>query len=255
MTETMEDLAIETIDLRKTFQFGDVAVPALRGVNLKVRRGEYVSIVGPSGSGKSTILNMLGALDRPTEGRILIDRIDITKLSDWTLAAFRNRKIGFVFQSFNLIPRSTALRNVELPAMVSGVPAKIRRERAKYLLEMVGLGDKLNRKPNFMSGGEQQRVAIARALVNKPAFILADEPTGNLDSKTSSEIAELLCSINREQKATIVMVTHNPELANETDRILHLRDGVVEKETAGVWGDQPSNGERGTREAYPGDSD
>jgi putative ABC transport system ATP-binding protein len=241
---TAEELAIETTDLHKTFEFGDVVVTALRGVNLKVRRGEYVSIVGPSGSGKSTLLNMLGALDRPTKGRIIIDEIDITNLSDWGLASFRNRKIGFIFQSFNLVARTTALKNVELPAIVSSVPARIRRERARHLLEMVGLGDKVNRKPNFMSGGEQQRVAIARALINKPAFILADEPTGNLDSKTGSEIAELLREINKEQKATIVMVTHNPELANETDRILHLRDGLIEKESIGIWGKQPTDKER-----------
>jgi len=235
-SNSIEGLAIETKDLTKTFEFGDLAVFALRGINLKVKRGEYISIVGPSGSGKSTLLNMLGALDRPSKGRILIDDVEITRLNDWRLADFRNRKIGFIFQSFNLIPRSTALKNVELPAIVSGVPGKIRRERAIHLLEMVGLGDKLSRRPNFMSGGEQQRVAIARALINKPAFILADEPTGNLDSKTGTEIAELLREINREQKATIVMVTHNPELANETDRILHLRDGAIEKETSGVWG-------------------
>jgi putative ABC transport system ATP-binding protein len=227
--------AIETVDLKKTYLMGLVKVHALRGVNLKIRHGEAVSIVGPSGSGKSTLLNMLGALDTPTSGKILIDGKDITRLGERALARFRNRKIGFIFQSYNLIDRSKVTKNVELPAIVAGMPKKTRDERVHELLDLVGLGDKADRKPNALSGGEQQRVAIARALINDPAFILADEPTGNLDSKTGEEIQNLLIRVNQEKNATIVIVTHNVELAERTGRIFHLRDGVVEKERAGIF--------------------
>lgn len=227
--------AIETVDLKKTYLMGLVKVNALRGVNLKIRHGEAVSIVGPSGSGKSTLLNMLGALDTPTSGKILIDGKDITRLGERALARFRNRKIGFIFQSYNLIDRSKVTKNVELPAIVAGMPKKTRDERVHELLDLVGLGDKADRKPNALSGGEQQRVAIARALINDPAFILADEPTGNLDSKTGEEIQNLLIRVNQEKNATIVIVTHNVELAERTGRILHLRDGVVEKERVGIF--------------------
>lgn len=227
------EYAIETFDLKKVYVMGKVKVPALRGVNLKVKRGEIVSIVGPSGSGKSTLLNLLGALDKPTSGRILIDGVDITRLKESALSKFRNRKIGFVFQSYNLINRSTVAKNVEMPAIVRGMPRKVRKRRVKELLEMVGLSDKMNRKPTELSGGEQQRVAIARALINDPAFILADEPTGNLDSRTGEEIGNLLLKINKERRATIVIVTHNLELAEKAQRILHLRDGVIEKEKVG----------------------
>ncbi len=235
MMNRTNEFAIELIDLKKIFIMGKmVKVHALRGVNLKVRNGEIVSIVGPSGSGKSTLLNLLGALDRPTSGMIFIDGINITKLKDETLSRFRNRKIGFIFQSYNLINRSTVTKNVEMPAIIRGIPTTIRRRRANELLDMVGLRGKANRKPTELSGGEQQRVAIARALINEPTFILADEPTGNLDSKTGQEIGNLLLKINEEQKATIVIVTHNVELAEKTERILHLRDGIVEKETPGL---------------------
>jgi len=227
--------AIETVDLKKTYLMGLVKVHALRGVNLKIRHGEAVSIVGPSGSGKSTLLNMLGALDTPTSGKILIDGKDITRLGERALARFRNRKIGFIFQSYNLIDRSKVTKNVELPAIVAGMPKKTRDERVHELLDLVGLGDKADRKPNALSGGDQQRVAIARALINDPAFILADEPTGNLDSKTGEEIQNLLIRVNQEKNATIVIVTHNVELAERTGRILHLRDGVVEKERVGIF--------------------
>lgn len=227
--------AIETVDLKKTYLMGLVKVHALRGVNLKIRHGEAVSIVGPSGSGKSTLLNMLGALDTPTSGKILINGKDITRLGERALARFRNRKIGFIFQSYNLIDRSKVTKNVELPAIVAGMPKKTRDERVHELLDLVGLGDKADRKPNALSGGEQQRVAIARALINDPAFILADEPTGNLDSKTGEEIQNLLIRVNQEKNATIVIVTHNVELAERTGRILHLRDGVVEKERVGIF--------------------
>jgi putative ABC transport system ATP-binding protein len=213
---------------------GLIKVHALRGVNLKIRHGEMISVVGPSGSGKSTLLNMLGALDTPTSGKILIDGSDISRMGERALARFRNRKIGFIFQSYNLIDRSKVTKNVELPAIVADMPKKLRDRRVHELLDLVGLGDKANRRPNALSGGEQQRVAIARALINDPAFILADEPTGNLDSKTGEEIQSLLIRVNQEKNATIVVVTHNLELAERTGRILHLRDGVVEKERVGL---------------------
>lgn len=226
--------AIETVDLKKKYLMGLVTVYALRGVNLKIRHGEMVSVVGPSGSGKSTLLNMLGALDTPTSGKIFVDDVDITRMKERALSKFRNKKIGFIFQSYNLIDRSKVTKNVELPAIVAGMPKDIRNRRVHELLELVGLGDKADRRPNALSGGEQQRVAIARALINDPAFILADEPTGNLDSKTGEEIQNLLIRVNQEKNATIVVVTHNVELAERTGRILHLRDGVVEKERVGL---------------------
>jgi putative ABC transport system ATP-binding protein len=234
MTDQGEKSAIETLDLKKSYKMGLITVHALRGVNLKIRHGEMISVVGPSGSGKSTLLNMLGALDTPTSGKILIDGFDISRMGERALARFRNRKIGFIFQSYNLIDRSKVTKNVELPAIVADMPKKLRDRRVHELLDLVGLGDKANRRPNALSGGEQQRVAIARALINDPAFILADEPTGNLDSKTGAEIQNLLLRVNDEKKATIVIVTHNLELAERTGRILHLRDGVVEKERVGL---------------------
>jgi putative ABC transport system ATP-binding protein len=179
---------------------------------------------------------MLGALDVPTSGKILIDSVDISRMGERALARFRNRRIGFVFQSYNLIDRSKVAKNVELPAIVADMPRNLRNKRVNELLDLVGLGDKANRRPNALSGGEQQRVAIARALVNDPAYILADEPTGNLDSKTGQEIENLLLRVNKETNATIVIVTHNLELAEGTGRIIHLRDGVIEKERVGLWG-------------------
>jgi putative ABC transport system ATP-binding protein len=220
---------IETINLEKVYKIGSVYVPALKGINLTVNKGEFIAVVGPSGCGKSTLLNLLGALDKPTKGKIIVDGIEVTQLNDKQLAKFRNLKIGFIFQSYNLINRTSILKNVELPAIVSGVPAKIRKAKALTLLKLVGLEEKAYRKPMEISGGEQQRVAIARALMNDPAIILADEPTGNLDSKTGNEIIQLLAKINKERNATIVMVTHNLELANKTNRIIWLRDGQIEK--------------------------
>ena len=234
MADQGEKFAIETLDLKKSYKMGLITVHALRGVNLKIRHGEMISVVGPSGSGKSTLLNMLGALDTPTSGKIFIDDVDISRMGERALARFRNRKIGFIFQSYNLIDRSKVTKNVELPAIVADMPKKLRDRRVHELLDLVGLGDKANRRPNALSGGEQQRVAIARALINDPAFILADEPTGNLDSKTGEEIQNLLIRVNQEKNATIVVVTHNLELAERTGRILHLRDGVVEKERVGL---------------------
>jgi putative ABC transport system ATP-binding protein len=234
MTDQDEKFAIVTLDLKKSYKMGLITVHALRGVNLKIRHGEMISVVEPSGSGKSTLLNMLGALDTPTSGKILIDGFDISRMGERALARFRNRKIGFIFQSYNLIDRSKVTKNVELPAIVADMSKKLRDRRVHELLDLVGLGDKSNRRPNALSGGEQQRVAIARALINDPAFILADEPTGNLDSKTGEEIQNLLIRVNQEKSATIVLVTHNLELAERTGRILHLRDGVVEKERVGL---------------------
>ncbi len=219
--------AAETVNLTKVYRAGGFQVYALQNVNLKIRRGEFLAVVGPSGSGKSTLLNLLGTLDKPTSGKVFIDGVDTSKLDGGALARLRNEKIGFVFQAYNLINRTSVLRNLELPAMVLGIPPEERRRRALELLELMGLSDKANRKPVELSGGEQQRVAIARALMNRPALVLADEPTGNLDSKTGRGIFELLRRLCREQGATVVVVTHNLELASTTDRIIHLRDGKI----------------------------
>ena len=220
---------IKVSNLRKIFRVGTVKVHALRGITLAVDKGEFVSVVGPSGCGKSTFLNMVGALDRPTKGKVVIDGINITKLDDKKLARFRNLKIGLIFQTYNLINRTKVINNVELPAIIRGIPAKIRRRKALKLLRTVGIEEMMDRKPIEMSGGQQQRVAIARALINDPSIILADEPTGNLDSKTGREIMQLFSHLNKEEKVTIIMVTHNLNLAEETDRIIYLRDGEVEK--------------------------
>jgi len=228
-----EEYAAETVNLNKVYSVGAYRVHALKDVNLKIRVGEFISIVGPSGSGKSTLLNLLGTLDKPTSGKILIGGVDTSKLSEKKLARLRNERIGFIFQAYNLINRTTVLRNVELPAIVLGVPPAERRRRALELLELMGLRDKAFRKPTELSGGEQQRVAIARALINNPTIILADEPTGNVDSKTGRNIFELLRKLCREGKATVVVVTHNIELAKMTDRIIHLRDGRIVGEERG----------------------
>mgnify|MGYP000633815436 CR=1 FL=1 len=222
--------AIETVNLTKVYRSDSVEVYALVDVNLKIRYGEFVAIVGPSGSGKSTLLNLLGVLDKPTKGHVLIEGIDTSTMSPSQLAKIRNEKIGFIFQAYNLINRTTVLRNVELPAVVRGVPKKERVKRAMELLRLTGLDGKFNRKPLTLSGGEQQRVAIARALINNPTIILADEPTGNLDSKTGYEIFSLLRRLSEERKTTVIVVTHNLELANLTDRIIYLRDGRIEAE-------------------------
>ncbi|RLG91877.1 MAG: hypothetical protein DRO36_03120 [Candidatus Hecatellales archaeon] len=221
---------METVNLTKVYRSDSVEVYALVDVNLKIRYGEFVAIVGPSGSGKSTLLNLLGVLDKPTKGHVLIEGIDTSTMSPSQLAKIRNEKIGFIFQAYNLINRTTVLRNVELPAVVRGVPKKERVKRAMELLRLTGLDGKFNRKPLTLSGGEQQRVAIARALINNPTIILADEPTGNLDSKTGYEIFSLLRRLSEERKTTVIVVTHNLELANLTDRIIYLRDGRIEAE-------------------------
>lgn len=209
----------------------------LHGIDLDVNEGEFVSIVGASGSGKSTLMNMIGVLDRPTEGTYWLDGTDVEDALDDELSQIRNRKIGFVFQNFNLISRTNALRNVELPMMYAGLPQKKRTQRAEELLDLVGMGDRMLHQPNELSGGQKQRVAIARAMANDPAIILADEPTGALDSKTGRMVMDLFHRLNREQGKTIVLITHNQELAAETGRILTMRDGILY-----------TNGERGARE-------
>src|SRR6186997_1691293 len=208
---------------------GEETVHALRGVSLQIHRNEYLAIMGPSGSGKSTLMNMLGCLDTPSSGRYEFNGRDVSSMTDDELACIRNREIGFVFQTFNLLPRADSLRNVELPLVYAGIDSETRREQAAHVLREVGLGDRLYHKPNELSGGQRQRVAIARALVNDPSIILADEPTGNLDSKTSYEIMEIFNRINGSGN-TIVLVTHEEDIANHAHRIVRLRDGVIESD-------------------------
>lgn len=216
---------IDIRDITKTYQMGDIEVNALRGVSLQVFEGEIVSIMGPSGSGKSTLMNILGCLDQPTSGQYLLDGVDVSKLNEQALARIRNKKIGFVFQSFNLLKRTTALRQVELPLIYGGVSG--RSKKAKAALESVGLGQRLDHLPSELSGGQQQRVAIARALVNEPAMILADEPTGNLDSRSGTEVMQIFQSLNRDQGITTIFVTHDPWIARHTQRVIMLRDGQI----------------------------
>ena len=222
--------AVQTIDVTKVYRVGHVDYPALRGINMKIGKGEFVSIMGPSGSGKSTLLNLIGALDPPTSGKIIIDGINLRKLSEDQLAVLRNRKLGFVYQSFNLIQRLKSVENVEMPLISRGIPEKVRRSKSLKMLNAVGLKGKGNKRPAELSGGEQQRVAIARALVAEPALIIADEPTGNLDSKTTREVVDQFIHVNKEFGTTIVVVTHNAEIANMTQRVISLKDGLVEKD-------------------------
>ena len=227
--ETQNEKIIRTEDLGKTYRMGSEEIHALRGVNVEIERGEYVAIMGPSGSGKSTLMNLIGCLDTPSSGRYWLNHRLVSDLDDDELATIRNREIGFVFQTFNLLPRATALGNVELPLIYRGIPAGERRELARSALEMVELGDRANHRPNELSGGQRQRVAIARALVNNPSIILADEPTGNLDSTTGAEILKLFSRLH-EQGNTMVVVTHEADVAAHAHRILHIRDGQVVKD-------------------------
>ncbi len=225
-----DNVVLQTVNLTKVFNSSIVKVVALRDVSISVMKGEFVAIVGPSGSGKSTLLNLLGALDRPTSGQVFIDGIDVFSMNDADVARLRNKKIGFVFQSYNLISRTTVLRNIEIPAIIEGMPKEKRISRARKILKLLGIEQRANFKPSSLSGGEQQRVAIARSLMNNPSIILADEPTGNLDTKTGQEVFDLLKDLSHKYGRTIIMVTHNPELSDATDRSIYIRDGRVEKE-------------------------
>jgi len=220
---------VRTIGLKKTYMLGKVPLPVLKGIDLEILKGEYISIMGPSGSGKTTLFNMIGGLDKPTEGKVYIDEVDIAQLDAYELAWLRCRKIGYIFQTFNLIPVMTALENVMLPMIFAGMTTDEAREKAKSLLETVGLGERLNHKPFELSGGQQQRVAIARALANDPAIILADEPTGNLDLRTGKEIIKLLREMNQQKGVSIITATHDLKMLDVSDRVIWIRDGMIER--------------------------
>jgi len=220
-------MLIDVKNLEKTYQLGDIEVPAVRGINLSIDQNEYLAIMGPSGSGKSTLMNIIGCLDVPTNGTYILDSKDVSKMNDDELAEIRNRKIGFVFQTFNLLPRADALHNVELPLIYSGTARNLRRKLAEEALEKVGLAERMHHKPSELSGGQRQRVAIARALVNKPAIILADEPTGNLDSNTGEEIMEIFEQLHKSGN-TIILITHEEYIANHSQRVVRLLDGLIQ---------------------------
>jgi len=226
----MSDLVIQVRDLVRQYDMGGAIVMALRGFSLDIRRNEYVAIMGPSGSGKSTLMNMLGCLDTPTSGEYWLNGQEVSRMPDDALARVRNQEIGFVFQTFNLLPRATALHNVELPLVYAGVPSRERRRRAEHALERVGLAPRMHHRPNELSGGQRQRVAIARALVNEPSILLADEPTGNLDSATSDEIMRVFGTLHA-QGQTIILVTHEPSIADFAHRVVVLRDGRLDSDT------------------------
>jgi putative ABC transport system ATP-binding protein len=221
------DFVVETVDLKKEFHLGDIIVPALRGINFQVKRGEFLVIMGPSGSGKSTLLNMIGGLDNPTSGQVLINNQDISRMSDSELTELRAQEIGFVFQFYNLVPVLTALENVELPMMVAGVSDQESRQRATELLGLVGLGDRLHHRPDELSGGQRQRVSIARAIANDPSIVLADEPTGDVDTKTGDEILDLMHDLNRNFGTTLIVITHDPAVAEHCDRLVRIVDGQI----------------------------
>jgi putative ABC transport system ATP-binding protein len=226
----MADLVIDITGLAREFRLGPTTVQALRGVDVRIARGEYVAIVGPSGSGKTTLMNLIGCLDSPTRGRYVLDGEEVSQLDDDELSDIRNRKIGFVFQTFNLLPRATAVENVALPLVYAGVGRRERRTEARKALERVELGDRTHHRPDQLSGGQRQRVAIARALVNQPALLLADEPTGNLDQKTGAEIVRVFEQLNREGM-TVVLVTHDTEVAKRAQRRIHIVDGLIDGES------------------------
>src|SRR4051812_7229191 len=227
--QTLCEYAVRTIDVKREYRMGTEVVQALKGVNISINRGEYISIMGPSGSGKSTLFNMIGGLDRPSSGKVYIDEVDIAQLDAYELAWMRCRKIGYIFQTFNLIPVMTALENVMLPMVFAGLKTDEAQDRAKEILERVELGHRLMNKPTEMSGGQQQRVAIARAFANDPAIILADEPTGNLDLQTGKLIIELLRGLNKEKGVTIISATHDHKMLAVSDRIFWVRDGVIDR--------------------------
>jgi len=225
----LENSIVRTRDVKRVYKMGDTEVHALRGINLEIYTGEYISIMGPSGSGKTTLFNMIGGLDKPTEGKVYIDEVDVAQLDAYELAWLRCRKIGYIFQTFNIIPVMTALENVTLPMTFAGLTSDEAREKGAMLLDKVGLGDRLNHKPFELSGGQQQRVAIARAMANSPAVILADEPTGNLDLNTGSEIIDLLKEMNDTSKVTVITATHDMKMLSASDRIVWIRDGRVDR--------------------------
>lgn len=232
MMPSKNDVIVDARDITKVYTMGEVKVHALRGLSVRIKRGEIVGIMGPSGSGKSTLMNIMGCLDRPTSGLYYLDGESVEEMNDDQLADIRNRKVGFVFQTFNLLPRATALANVILPLRYSKQESD-HQELARRALENVGLGDRLDHRPNELSGGQQQRVAIARALVNDPAIIMADEPTGNLDTKTGNEVMDLLLKLNEETGTTLIVVSHDPEIVNLTERTVNIRDGRVEDREEG----------------------
>lgn len=225
-----ETYTLRVENLSKIFYSPAGGIVVLNGISFGIKKGEFVSIVGPSGSGKSTLLNIIGALDRPTVGKVFINDIDIFSLNDYEIALLRNNLIGFIFQSYNLINRTTVLKNVEIPGILAGMKKNERIDRALRLLDILGIKDKAKSSPSNLSGGQQQRVAIARAIMNNPAVILADEPTGNLDTKTGQDVFNLLKMLSNKFRRTIIMVTHNPDLSKATDRVIHLKDGIIEKE-------------------------
>ena len=226
---SIEQNVVRTRDVKKVFTMGKISLEALKGINLEIKRGEYISIMGPSGSGKSTLFNMIGGLDKPSEGKVYIDEVDVAQLDAYELAWLRCRKIGYIFQTFNLIPVMTALENVTLPMVFAGMSTDDSMNKGMELLNVVGLGDRFHHKPLELSGGQQQRVAVARALANDPAIVLADEPTGNLDLKTGKEIIELLKRLNKEKRVTIISATHDLKMLDVSDRIFWIRDGKVER--------------------------
>jgi putative ABC transport system ATP-binding protein len=230
----MKKTLIQLVNVWKTYYMGEIALDVLKGINLSIDQGDFVAIVGPSGSGKSTMMNQVGVLDTPTKGKILLDGINISTLSESALSQLRGKKIGFVFQQFNLIPTLTALENVILPTIFQNVPELERTKRAQDLLKLVGLEDRMHHKPNELSGGQQQRVAIARALINDPEIILADEPTGNLDSSSGKQIMHLLAQLHSKDKKTIILVTHDTNLVKYSDKTIHLKDGEIQKITRSI---------------------
>lgn len=226
----MQDYPVRAHEVSKIYESGEIKVEALKDVSFALKQGEFVAIVGPSGSGKSTLMHILGTIDKPTKGEVYIDGMPTSKMSGDELAEFRNKKLGFVFQSYNLIAGLDAEKNVELPLMTANMSQEERKRNADALLAQLGLGERMKLRPTQLSGGEQQRVAIARALVNKPTLVLADEPTGNLDTKSGEEVIKLLKSISKTRKVTIVMITHNPSITKHCDRVIHIKDGRIEKE-------------------------